>query len=437
MKKIFIITLLLILSTKIFAQKADTVTLAMVTKSDLYRNKFTSPARLITNRDIFKKFKGILNDLDTFAVSVIDMQLKQSLYSRIINKDIDSSTYIALKKVYKIDESKLTDKYVNQSIYIFSGIKGKEKFVVCDCNNNLDFADDELQIFDINKKKEILNWDTLKTFKAKYEYYHGKNIFNRESNIKIRPFDKSYQIRDSIKELLTVFFTIVDRKTSKINIGEKYYTVTLPFTFFKGGDYSNENVIFSDSSDYKNISIQPVPKIGDSFVFEKNTKIKIISASEFGDTLKLRIWSDSTVEVGYRTGYQIILPPFYDINIQLYDINKRKNKYTLLDFWGTWCGPCIIGLPKLKTFYQKYKDKIELISIAHDKDIEKVKKFIEEKEMNWVHKFEKNDEKNPEKLVEKLSVGCFPTFILLDKSGKILSRGCGEQQLKEIEKIMN
>lgn len=75
--------------------------------------------------------------------------------------------------------------------------------------------------------------------------------------------------------------------------------------------------------------------------------------------------------------------------------------------------------------------------IAYDKDIDKVKKFIEEKDMNWVHKFENNGEKNPEKLVEKLNVECFPTFILLDKSGKILSRGCGEEQLKEIEKILN
>ncbi len=127
---------------------------------------------------------------------------------------------------------------------------------------------------------------------------------------------------------------------------------------------------------------------------------------------------------------------FKDINGSLFQQNQAK-KYTLLDFWGTWCGPCIAGLPKLKQFYEKYQDKITLISVAYDKDKDKVKHFIENKGMNWLHKFESQDKSTADDWVKVLNVSCFPTFMLIDsESGEILLRDCGEDKLDKIANFL-
>jgi thiol-disulfide isomerase/thioredoxin len=132
-----------------------------------------------------------------------------------------------------------------------------------------------------------------------------------------------------------------------------------------------------------------------------------------------------------------IMEDFQDVKNRPFMVKTHTEKYLMLDFWGTWCVPCVAGIPKLKAFQEKHKDKIELISVAYEKDVEKVKKFISEKQMDWTHKFELNDNSvNPTHLVSKLRIDCYPTFILLDKSGKILARGCGEQELEKIARMI-
>lgn len=439
MKKL-LITLLFIYavsSINLIAQQNDTLVLILSTKNDNYRYKMSTGLKSIPYENLQSRLAGIPTNVDTFMVSVLDMQLKQSIYQRFLSGEMDSITYQRLHKSFNIDEKKLSKQNIKQGLHIFSGIRGNKKIIICDANNNNDFSDDFIREYNLSEQKITANLDTIPAFEISYDYYNNQKIHKRTSWIKIKPFDKAYKMNDPVKQILTVFFSMGERKTTVTRINGKKYVITIPFTFYRGGDYNNAAVIFSDSLDHTDLDIQPIPKVEESFALEGNTKVKILSISEFGDTLKLKVWEDTQAEIGFRSGDKTFLSSFQDINNKQFNPKTQGNKYIMLDFWGTWCGPCVAGLPKLKEFYQKHKSQIELVSIAHDKDIEKVKKFIEEKEMNWVHKFENNAEKNPEKLVEKLNVECFPTFILLDKSGKILSRGCGEVQLKEIEKILN
>lgn len=93
-------------------------------------------------------------------------------------------------------------------------------------------------------------------------------------------------------------------------------------------------------------------------------------------------------------------------------------KYTIVDFWFSYCQPCIEEMPKYRELYSKYQDKgFEIINISVDrtKDIQNWRKIINEKELNWVHYLDENGVK-----AAYYNVNKFPTNFLLDSSGKIL-----------------
>ncbi|MET0464628.1 MAG: TlpA disulfide reductase family protein [Chitinophagaceae bacterium] len=53
-----------------------------------------------------------------------------------------------------------------------------------------------------------------------------------------------------------------------------------------------------------------------------------------------------------------------DIKGNSFSLADQKGKYVVLDFWGSWCVPCIQGLPKMKEYYEKYKTKVEFVGIV-------------------------------------------------------------------------
>ena len=106
-------------------------------------------------------------------------------------------------------------------------------------------------------------------------------------------------------------------------------------------------------------------------------------------------------------------------NTKLSDFN---GKYVYIDVWATWCGPCIAEIPFLKKVEEKYEGKnIAFVSISVDvqKDFEKWKKFVAEKQLGGVQLFADKDWNSD--FIKSFGINSIPRFILIDPSGKVVS----------------
>lgn len=117
-----------------------------------------------------------------------------------------------------------------------------------------------------------------------------------------------------------------------------------------------------------------------------------------------------------------------------FTLNQTQGKYRLIDFWGTWCIPCVKEMPQLKQFYEKHKDSLTIIGIAND-NYQNWTAFLNKHHYNWIQLLDNG----PIKLSEDLKVEVYPTKYLLDPSGKIIMifKDADEGIWSKIESALN
>ena len=108
-----------------------------------------------------------------------------------------------------------------------------------------------------------------------------------------------------------------------------------------------------------------------------------------------------------------------------------KSDFLLIDFWASWCGPCIRSFPALKTVYERYNGKrFEILGVSLDKTGQDWQDAIKKYDLRWKHV---SDLKLWQcEAAQIYAVSSIPCTVLLDKNGKIIGKNLHPMEIEDI-----
>ncbi|WP_029901965.1 TlpA disulfide reductase family protein [Prevotella sp. 10(H)] len=111
---------------------------------------------------------------------------------------------------------------------------------------------------------------------------------------------------------------------------------------------------------------------------------------------------------------------FKDLEGNAHKLADYRGKYVLLDFWASWCRPCIMALPEIRSLTEKYKDKLIIVSINLDGDIDKWRQVAEKHNISWTNLSDGGTDHSGI-FTQYMGVG-IPYFILISPDGNVMVR---------------
>jgi len=362
-----------------------------------------------------------------------------SLYENEISEDsikIGYLPFISSRVLNPLIEKNIINKNtldtLKKGIYVLSGIKNGEQFYTLDVNQNYTFKDDKTYRF-----------TTGVTFKTRRDF----NIDSLFPSIKIiaTKLSGTTFYKDT---LFARFYPQYDYFSYKETDGEtelkKRLQVIGKFTDSYFGDFVFDNEKFKVSVSKKDNqgSYIEFSKYNDEYpdgfwnTYNYRDTISLNKRYFKIDTLlqnpTLLVLKPIKIEkkiFGYKEGFKLKNYEIEDLNGNKLNLEKLSDKkLLLLDFWGTWCAPCMELTPDLKELYNKYNSKLDIVSIAFQEETESIKKYIAEKEINWFNGIVKGKPKAyypKEKVIKELKVRTFPSFFVIDNDFNIVYRTYG------------
>jgi thiol-disulfide isomerase/thioredoxin len=117
------------------------------------------------------------------------------------------------------------------------------------------------------------------------------------------------------------------------------------------------------------------------------------------------------------------------------DVSKMRGKVVLIDFWATWCGPCVAELPNvLKAYKELHPKGFEIVGISLDSDKEKLESFVKEKGMDWPQFFDGKGWKN--EISSNYGINSIPAMWLVDQKGMVIDTAARANLEEKVAKLL-
>lgn len=336
---------------------------------------------------------------------------------------------------------------IKQDIIFCVGERNDSIIVIIDANNNYTFTDDRKFLFkkELNEDEKNSIQEKLLQVNTCFKYLNGNDTINVKLALKINPYPRvsitqrvGEKVIDIFENEVKIALTVNDFRTAQFKLNGKKYKVALN---------SSQRPIFNEPGcnslliieDWENDFVPTwegyVPtKLKEDILFD-NLVYVFDSVSKFGDTLKLIFKDKLKTPVGVNVGEY--LPNFKKgtIDGKLFQLSNFRGNYILIDFWGTWCKPCLESIPELKSLNEEFSDKgLIMISVAYDKNIELVINGIKEHGLSWYNIFQDQQDNSAYALTKLFKVTAFPTLLFISPEGQIIERVHGYDTF-EFEKI--
>jgi thiol-disulfide isomerase/thioredoxin len=115
-----------------------------------------------------------------------------------------------------------------------------------------------------------------------------------------------------------------------------------------------------------------------------------------------------------------------------FDQAALAGKVVLVDFWATWCGPCVAEIPRVRELYRRYGPRgFEVVGVSLDEDREALEAFVTEKEIPWPIIVDARPEDGGRPLLAgRYGIRGIPTMILVGRDGRVVSLSARGRRLE-------
>ena len=107
-----------------------------------------------------------------------------------------------------------------------------------------------------------------------------------------------------------------------------------------------------------------------------------------------------------------------------------KDRYTMVDFWASWCGPCRMAIPHVRELHEKYGDRLGIVAVSVDEDLEAWKLAMEQEKMTWPQM--RVAKENFKDVTSAYNFSGIPFIVLIDPQGRIAFAGHDPVKVSEI-----
>ena len=115
-----------------------------------------------------------------------------------------------------------------------------------------------------------------------------------------------------------------------------------------------------------------------------------------------------------------------------FDWSSYRGKYVLVDFWATWCGPCVAEIPHLKRLYAAYHQRgFDIVGISLDRNPNALTAYLKQQEIPWVNLYEHGGG-GSHPVAKQYGISAIPTMFFVDKEGKVVSLRARGTELRNL-----